>query len=183
MSLYRVLEEQRPTEGDSIVLTVDRNLQRAAFDALGDESGAVVAIEPATGEVLAMVSQPSFNPNLFVHGISMKDYRALTENPETPLLNRAIQGQYPPGSTIKPLTALAGLENGSIDPYTKMFATPFFQLEGEKRKYHDWKRTGHGWVDMIEAITVSSDVYFYDMAHRMREDRYFAITGMEEGSV
>ncbi len=166
----RVLEEQRPTEGDSIVLTVDRDLQQVAYDAIEGESGAVVAIEPATGEVLAMVSQPSFDPNLFVHGISMKDYRTLTENPETPLLNRTIQGQYPPGSTIKPLTALAGLERGTIEPYTKMFAKPFYQLQGEKRKYHDWRRTGHGWVDVIDAITVSSDVYFYDMAHRLGID-------------
>jgi len=166
----RVLEEQRPTEGDSIVLTVDKALQKVAFDALQGESGAVVAVEPATGEVLAMVSRPSFDPNLFVHGISIKDYRALTDNPETPLINRAIQGQYPPGSTIKPLTALAGLENGTVEPYSKMFAKPYFQLQGEKRKYHDWKRTGHGWVNLIDALTVSSDVYFYDTAHRLGID-------------
>lgn len=166
----RVLEEQRPIEGDSIVLTVDRDLQQIAFDAIGDESGALVAIEPATGEVLAMVSKPAFNPNFFVHGISTKDYRVLTDNPETPLLNRTIQGQYPPGSTIKPLTALAGLEKGTITPYTKMFAKPFFQLQGEKRKYHDWKRTGHGWVDLIDALAVSSDVYFYELAHRLGID-------------
>lgn len=167
----RVLDEARPTEGDSIVLTIDRDLQRIAFDALGDESGAIIALEPATGEVLAMVSRPSFDPNLFVHGISTKQYRALTEDKETPLLNRTIQGQYPPGSTIKPLTALAGLENNIIDPDTKYFARPFYQIQGQKRKYRDWKRSGHGWVDMVSALAVSSDVYFYDLAHRMGIDK------------
>ncbi len=167
----RVLEEDRPTEGDSIVLTLDRDLQRVAYDALGDESGAIVAMDPATGEVLAMVSRPSFDPNLFVHGISTKDYRVLTSNVETPLINRAIQGQYPPGSTIKPLTALAGLENNVVDPETKYFARPFYQIQGQERKYRDWKRSGHGWVNVVSALAVSSDVYFYDLAHRLGIDK------------
>jgi len=167
----RVLDEERPTEGDSIVLTLDRDLQQVAYDALGDESGAIVAMDPRTGEVLAMVSRPSYDPNLFVHGISTKDYSALTTNVETPLINRAIQGQYPPGSTIKPLTALAGLENNTIDPATKYFARPFYQIKGQERKYRDWKRSGHGWVNAIDALAVSSDVYFYDMAHRLGIDK------------
>ncbi len=167
----RVLDEERPTEGDSIVLTLDRDLQQVAYDALGDESGAIVAMDPRTGEVLAMVSRPSYDPNLFVHGISTKDYSALTSNVETPLINRAIRGQYPPGSTIKPLTALAGLENNTIDPATKYFARPFYQIKGQERKYRDWKRTGHGWVNVVDALAVSSDVYFYDMAHRLGIDK------------
>lgn len=167
----RVLDEERPTEGDSIVLTLDRDLQRVAFDALENESGAIVVIDPSTGEVLAMVSRPSFDPNLFVHGISTKDYRALTSNVETPLINRATQGQYPPGSTIKPLTALAGLENNVIDPMTKYFARPFYQIKGQERKYRDWKRSGHGWVNVVDALAVSSDVYFYDMSHRLGIDK------------
>lgn len=167
----RVLDEERPTEGDSIVLTLDRDLQQVAYDALGNESGAIVAMDPRTGEVLAMVSRPAYDPNLFVHGISTKDYSALISNVETPLINRAIRGQYPPGSTIKPLTALAGLENNTIDPATKYFARPFYQIKGQERKYRDWKRSGHGWVNVIDALAVSSDVYFYDMSHRLGIDK------------
>lgn len=173
----RVLEEERPTEGDSIVLTLDRDLQQVAYDALGDESGAIVAMDPVSGEVLAMVSRPSYDPNLFVHGISTKDYSALTSNVETPLINRAIRGQYPPGSTIKPLTALAGLENNAIDPATKYFARPFYQIKGQERKYRDWKRSGHGWVNVVDALAVSSDVYFYDMSHRLGIDKMAEMYG------
>lgn len=167
----RVLEEVPATPGEDIHLTLDLRLQEVAEAALGDFLGAVVALDPRNGEVLAFVSKPGFDPNLFVNGIRSGDYKALVENPDRPLFNRALAAAYPPGSTIKPLMGLAGLEHGLITPEFRMFAGPYYQLPNDSHRYRDWKKSGHGWVDLDRAIAQSCDVYFYDLAHRMGIDR------------
>ena len=159
----REIEFNRPTPGHNLYLTVDARLQAAAHEALGDNDGAVVAIAPRTGGVLALVSRPGFDPDLFVDGISSKDYQTLIDNPHQPLFNRALQGQYPPGSTIKPIMALAALETDSIDPQRQIWSPGYITLPGSERRWRDWKREGHGWLDLKEAIFRSSDVYFYKL--------------------
>lgn len=171
----RIIAEDLPEDGDSLVLSVDSRLQKIAYEALEDYTGSVVVIDNRTGEVLAMVSKPSFDPNLFVSGISHKDYNELNSNKERPLYNRSIQGQYPPGSTIKPIAGLTGLHYGVTTAERKIFAGPFYQLPNSKRKYRDWKKEGHGWVDLDKAITQSSDVYFYDLATRLGIDKLHEI--------
>lgn len=167
----RVLEEVPATPGEDIHLTLDLRLQEVAEAALGEFLGAIVALDPRSGEVLALVSRPGFDPNLFVNGIRTADYKALIENPDRPLFNRALAAAYPPGSTIKPLMGLAGLEHQLITPEEIMFAGPYYQLPNDKHRYRDWKRGGHGWVDLDHAIAQSCDVYFYDLAHKMGIDR------------
>jgi penicillin-binding protein 2 len=167
----RVLEEVPATPGEDIHLTLDLRLQEVAEAALGDFLGAVVALDPRNGEVLAFVSKPGFDPNLFVNGIRGGDYKALVENPDRPLFNRALAAAYPPGSTVKPLMGLAGLEHGLITPEFRMFAGPYYQLPNDSHRYRDWKKSGHGWVDLDRAIAQSCDVYFYDLAHRLGIDR------------
>jgi len=167
----RVLEEIPATPGEDIHLSLDVRLQAAADAALGDFLGAIVAIDPRNGEVLAFVSKPTFDPNLFVNGIRTKDYRALMDNPDRPLFNRALSAAYPPGSTVKPMVGLAGLEYDLITPEYRMFAGPFYQLPNDDHRYRDWRKGGHGWVDLDHAIAQSCDVYFYDLAYRMGIDR------------
>lgn len=177
----RELEMHRPTAGESLYLTIDARLQAAAYEALGDNDGAVVAIDPETGGLLAIVSKPSYEPDLFVDGISHANYKALISDPHKPLFNRALQGQYPPGSTVKPVMALAGLETDSIDPEKKVWCPGYITLPGSEHHYRDWKRSGHGWVDMREAIYRSSDVYFYKLALKLGIDnihRYGAMFGL-----
>jgi len=160
----RELEFNRHKLGRSLYLTVDAQLQKAAERALGEHDGAVVALDPETGGLLAMVSKPSYDPSLFVDGISQDDYQRLINNPRRPLFNRALQGQYPPGSTVKPVMALAALETNTIDPTRQVWCPGYFQLPNSQRKYRDWKREGHGWLNLTEAIFRSSDVYFYKLA-------------------
>lgn len=167
----RVLETVASTPGSDLILTIDAELQKVAQDSLGDRKGSVVAMDPVTGEVLAFVSTPTFDPNLFVNGISRAKYSLLRDDPDRPLFNRALTGQYPPGSTIKPIIALAGLHYGVTWADKTMFAGPFYKLPGHKRKYRDWKRGGHGKVDMYKAITQSCDVYFYTLATELGIDR------------
>jgi len=167
----RVLEKVTPSPGSDLILTLDSRLQKIAEDALGEQNGSVVAMDPYTGEVLVFVSKPNFDPNLFVNGISNKQYSALRDNPNSPLFNRALRGQYPPGSTIKPMLALAGLHYGVTWAEKTMYAGPYYKLPGHKRKYHDWKKGGHGKVDMFKAITQSCDVYFYTLANNLGIDR------------
>lgn len=170
--VLRVLDRNDPTPGQDLVLHLDAQLQRVAFDALGDERGAVVAIDPRNGGVLAMVSTPGYDPNLFVNGISTSDYRALRENLDLPLFNRALQGQYPPASTVKPIFALAGLHYGVVTPQTRIRDPGWYKLPNDDRLYRDWKREGHGtWVDLKQAVAESCDTYFYDLAHRLKIDR------------
>lgn len=174
----RQLKFNRPTPGHSLYLTMDSKLQKAAYEALGDHDGAVVAIDPRTGGVLAMVSKPSFDPSLFVDGISHKNYDALIHNMRHPLFNRALQGQYPPGSTVKPIMALAALETHVIDPNKKVFCPGYIKLPGSERKYRDWKRSGHGWLNLVEAIYRSSDVYFYKLGLDLGIDNMYRYATM-----
>ena len=165
------LRIERPAAGNDLELSLDVDLQRVAEEALGAQRGAVVALDPWTGEVLVLASTPTFDPNKFARGISTQDYRDLTTNPDQPLYNRALRGTYPPGSTIKPLMALAGLEAGVITPEDSRFCQGYFKLPKSTRRYRDWKREGHGKVDMHEAIMTSCDVYFYGLAVAMGIDR------------
>lgn len=160
----QVLDRQDPVHGDDLILSLDVLVQQAAWDALGERAGAVVAIDPQDGSVLAMVSKPSFDANAFVRGISGPDYRAILSTPGRPLFNRALQGGYGPGSTIKPFVALAGLELGVITPEKQVFSNGKFFLPGVSRPYHDWKPGGHGWVDMYGALEQSVNTYFYQLA-------------------
>lgn len=173
--VLRVLERQPPEPGKDLRLYLDLDLQREAMAALGDQRGAVVALDPLTGGVLAMVSNPSYDANLFVEGISYADYAKLRGSLDTPLLNRAVQGQYPPGSTIKPLLALGGLAEGFITPDMQVPDPGWYRLPGDDRRYRDWtlrvRGTGHADnVDLRMAIAESCDTYYYDLAHRMGID-------------
>lgn len=169
--VLRVLKHTDPVPGKDLTLSLDLNLQKAAEAALGDRRGAVIAIDPTSGEVLAMISQPSYNPNLFVTGISGKDYAALRDSIDRPLYNRVLRGIYPPGSTIKPVVALAGLDSGVVERSTRIFDPGFFQLPNVDHKYRNWNRGGDGWVNMEAAISRSNDTYFYSLAHRLGIDR------------
>lgn len=160
----RVLERTDPVPGSDLHLNLDAGLQMTAESAFEGYAGAVVALEPDTGAVLAMVSVPSFDPNLFVSGIDEATYRELNQSPRAPLYNRALAGTYPPGSTIKPLMALAGLELGVREPDHEFNCPGYFQLPGEERRYRDWKRRGHGQVDLAQSIYESCDVYYYKLA-------------------
>ncbi|MEW7977593.1 MAG: penicillin-binding protein 2 [Candidatus Sedimenticola endophacoides] len=165
------LESQPPVPGDDLYLTIDARLQATIIDAFGEENGAAAAIDPATGEVLALVSKPGFDTNLFVEGISPGNYKALQQSPDKPLFNRAMRGQYPPGSTIKPFIGLAGLEYGATTPGKRIHCTGSYSLPNSSHRYRDWKKTGHGHVDLTDAITQSCDVYYYDLANRLGVDR------------
>ena len=160
-----------PIAGSNIYLTLDMDLQKIAYDALGEYNGAIVAIDIKTGGVLAFVSRPGFDPNPFVTGISFKEYKALQDSSDQPLYNRALRGLYPPGSTVKPFLALAGLEYGVINVGHRHFCPGYYKLPNVDHKYRDWKKGGHGMVDMNEAITQSCDVYFYDLALSLGIDR------------
>lgn len=168
--VLRVLEKSPPTPGQDIHLHLDARLQEVAEQALAARRGAVVAIDTLTGGILAMVSQPSFNPNLFVTGIDVKTYAALRDSPDLPLFNRSIRGQYPPGSTMKPFIALAGLEHGYTSWEHKIYDPGWLQISKDGRFYRDWKKWGHGRVNLEDAIVQSCDTYFYDMALRLDVD-------------
>ncbi|CAL1241160.1 penicillin-binding protein 2 [Candidatus Methylocalor cossyra] len=167
----RVLGTREALAGADLYLSLDIRLQKAALDALGGYTGAVAAIEPATGRVLALVSKPSFDPNPFVHGIGKDQYEALRNAPDQPLYDRALRGLYPPGSTVKPFVALAGLELLGISPARRVYCPGYYRLPNASHKYRDWRKGGHGAVDMKYAITQSCDVYFYDLAHQLGIDR------------
>lgn len=173
----RVLERQSPVAGKDLVLGIDAGLQAVAEAAMAGHTGSVVAIDPRNGDVLAMVSVPQFDPNLFVNGISSKDYNRLRDDLDQPLFNRSLTGQYPPGSTIKPLMGLAGLDYQVTWAGKTMYAGPFYMLKNDERKYRDWKKTGHGTVNLDKAITQSCDVYFYDLAFKLGIDRMHEFMG------
>lgn len=166
MRVLRTLEREPPVPGKDLQLHMDRRLQETAFVAMDGRRGAVVAIDVKTGGVLAMLSTPTYDTNLFVTGISHKDYNALKDSPDLPLFDRVIQGGYPPASTIKPALGLAGLDARTISIEHRIFDPGYFKLENDDRLYRDWKRTGHGWVNVHKAIVQSSDTFFYDMAYR-----------------
>ncbi len=153
-----------PRPGDDVILTLDIRLQKVAEEALGDFRGAVVALDPRNGDVLAFVSTPGYDPNTFGVGLSAAEFRALQNDPDQPLFNRALQGLYAPGSTIKPVIALAGLHTGTISPAKSTFCPGYFMLPGRRQPYRDWRRGGHGTVSLSDAITRSCDVFFYETA-------------------
>ncbi len=166
----RVLNEIKSSPGKNIYLSIDSRLQLAVDHALGSARGAVVAIQPATGQVLAMVSKPSYDPNQFVVGMNQKDFQALQQSEDRPLYNRAVRGLYSPASTIKPILAIKGLDTGFITPDYTMVDQAKFQLRNNSHPFHDWARQGHGVVDVSKAITSSCDIFFYDLANRMGID-------------
>jgi penicillin-binding protein 2 len=158
------LESKAPVPGDNIVLSLDMRLQLAAQEALKDARGAAVAIDPRNGDVLALVSTPSFDPNRFAAGLSRADYNALTIDADKPLVNRALAGTYPPGSTVKPFISLVALEHETIDPHKPVYCPGEYHLPGQTHRYREGKGGVHGPVDMHEAIVRSCDVYYYQLA-------------------
>ena len=161
------LERREPMAGKDLYLAVDARVQKAAEDALAGRRAAVVAIDPGNGDVLAFVSTPTFDPNGFARGLTYAEYAALSENIDVPLFDRALRGEYPPGSTIKPLIALGALEHGVVDADTTKLCRGAFQLPGSSHRFRDWKKGGHGTVNLHSAIAQSCDVYFYSVADRM----------------
>lgn len=168
--IIRTLDFSPPLPGQDIVLNIDIELQLEAEKAFAGQRGSVVAIDPQNGGVLALYSSPSYDPNLFVHGISSKNYKKLLTS-DRPLFNRATQGQYPPASTVKPLLALAGLEEEVITPESRVYDIGKYQLKNVERVWRDHTPYGHGWVNVTKAIEVSCDIYFYDMAYKLGIDR------------
>ena len=170
--VLRVIDKVASVSGNDLILNVDIELQQLAEKMLGDLLGAVIAIEPRTGAVVVFVSNPGFDPNLFVHGISHKNYDALQHDIDKPLFNRAIFGQYPPASTFKPFLGLAGIEQRHFGPKESLYCKGHYLLPGDEteRKYRDWKKEGHGKVDFTIAMEQSCDVYFYELAYRSNID-------------
>jgi penicillin-binding protein 2 len=170
--MIRSLGRIQATPGNNVVLTIDSELQKAAWSAIGDRAGAVVVLDPRNGAVLALVSSPSFDPNLFSGGISHDDWETLSNHPKHPMENRSISGQYPPGSTYKPILAAAALEEGLITPETTFYCNGSFEL-GD-RTFRCWQEKGHGNVNLHRAIVESCDVYFYNLGKRLGVDRIAA---------
>jgi len=164
--IIRTLDFTPPTPGKNLTLTLDIELQMIAKRALAGKRGAVVAMNPRTGGVLAMYSNPSYDGNLFVHGISSKNWKKIRNSKDLPLINRTVQG-YPPASTVKPFLALTGLEEKAITAKTKIWDPGWYQLEGLPNKYRDWKKWGHGWVDLNKAIEQSCNIYFFKLAFKL----------------
>jgi penicillin-binding protein 2 len=169
--VLRELDRVPPKPGQHLYLSLDANLQRSAIAAFEGRAGVAVAIDPASGEILCMVSQPSFDPNLFVNGISRKDYAALLAAPHQPLFDRTLRGGYEPGSTIKPFYALAGLELGLRHPDDTVFSTGRFQLPGQSQSYGDWRAGGHGRINLRESLAQSVNTYYYQLAADLGIDR------------
>ena len=168
--VLRVLKQVDPVAGNDIQLYLDLDLQKAAMEALKGKRGAVVALDPRTGGVLALASTPAYDTNSFVTGIGYREYNSLRNNINRPLYNRATLGEYPPASTIKPFIALAALDSGVIKSDYRIFDKGYFQLPGEERRYRNWKRTGDGWTDLVRSLSRSNDVYYYDIAVKMGID-------------
>jgi penicillin-binding protein 2 len=173
----RVLDQTLSTPGQSLYLTIDTRLQAEAEQALGDYNGAIVALDPRNGEVLALVSKPSFDPNLFVSGLDPAMYAQLQKSADQPLFNRAIRGRYPPGSTLKPFVALAGLQYQVVTPTDVAYCPGWYRLKGNDHKYRCWRHGGHGRVDMDRALVESCDVYFYNLALALGIDRLSTFLG------
>ena len=167
----KTLKEVDPVAGANLHLTLDIDLQKTAYEALEKYNGAVVAIDIETGGVLVFVSRPGFDPNPFVIGISNAAYQALQSSPDQPLYNRALRGLYPPGSTIKPFMAMAGLEYNTVGTKQQLFCPGYYQLPNDSHHYRDWRKGGHGPVNVSEAVTQSCDVYFYRLASMLGIDR------------
>ena len=175
--VLRVVERMPPIPGQDLHLTVDTELQAAAVSALAGQRGAIVALEPATGAVLAFVSNPAFDPNEFVNGISVRLYSALRDSPDRPLFNRALQGLYPPGSTIKPAMAISSLHYGVRTASDRTWCPGWLRLPGHAHRYRCWQKSGHGEVDLMRSIAESCDVYFYAAAKDLGIDRMHEMLG------
>lgn len=186
--VIRVLDHTPAISGSNIYLTIDSELQALAFNALGERKGAVVAIDPQNGDVLAMASNPSFDPNLFVQGMSTEEYQALQKAPERPLYNRCLRGTYPLASTVKPFIALEGLDEGIVTEHTKINDPGYYELPNTSMVYRDWR--AHGSVDVHRAIVISCDTYFYyladklgisKMSNALKQFGFGEITGLDVG--
>jgi penicillin-binding protein 2 len=173
----RVLSSTSPTPGDNLILSADSKMQEIAETAFGNRRGALVAINPKTGEVLSFVSMPTFDANLFVDGIDVDSWKSLNDSLDKPLINRPLRGIYPPGSTFKPFVALAGLENGKRTPPFSIQDSGFFTLPNSRHHYRDWKPGGHGMVDIQRAITISCDTFFYGLAMELGIEKLTAFVG------
>jgi penicillin-binding protein 2 len=163
----RVINKVYPQSGKKLYLSMDIRLQKAVYDALKGKRGAAVVIDASNGEVLAIASSPTFDPNLFVSGISQKDYKTLSGSLQRPLFNRAVRGVYPPASTLKPFIGLAGLDKGYVSPKYAIFDSGKFKLPNSSHVYKDWKKMGHGIINFKRAITVSCDTYYYQLGNKM----------------
>lgn len=163
----RVIDKINPHSGAKLYLSIDTRLQKAAYEALKDKRGAVVVINSKNGEILAMVSSPSFDPNIFVSGVSSKEYKKLSNTLQRPMFNRAVRGVYPPASTIKPFVGLAGLDKGFITTSTTIYDPGKYKLSNSSHYYRDWKKTGHGMINFKRSITVSCDTFYYQLGNKM----------------
>jgi len=166
--LMKILDTVQPVSGHHLHLTIDYELQQKAHELLADKNGAVVAMDPSTGEILAIASSPSFNPNLFVDGISRKEWDEVMHHPGRPMFDKAAQGEYPPASTYKIVTAIAGLEEGLCEPHQTVFCPGKYKFGN--RYYGCWKEHGHGSLNIVDAISESCDVYFYQLSRRIGVD-------------
>jgi len=169
--VLKVLDKEPPQPGHNLYLHLDANLQKVAVQAFKGRRGALVAIDPTSGGIMAMVSSPAYDPNLFVNGISHKDYSSLRDSRDIPLFDRASRGQYPPGSTMKPFIGLSFLQAGITDWSETIQDRGWYMLENDERVYRDWKREGHGVVNLTRAIVESCDTYFYEMSFRTGIDQ------------
>ncbi len=169
--IMRSVDREDPIPGADIPLHIDIGLTAKLYDVLGDNRGAIVAIDPRNGGILGLASAPTYDANSFIGGIGQAEYKALQVDRDTPLFNRALRGQYPPGSTIKPMLGLVGLHYGAVSWKTEISDRGFFQLSGNDHKYRDWKKWGHGRVNMDKAVIESCDTYFYEMAVRLGIDQ------------
>ncbi len=160
----RALARTAPKSGNTLILTLDAKLQEIAEQAFGNYRGALVAIDPNNGDILAFISKPGYDPNLFIDGIDSDNWDALNNSPDVPLNNRALRGQYPPGSTIKPFMALTGLHYKEREPGFTISDPGYYTLPGSRHQYRDWKKGGHGSVDMFKSIVISCDTYYYGLA-------------------
>lgn len=163
----RILSQSNPSPGKNLYLTIDTRLQTAAEQALSGHRGAVVAIQPRTGQILALVSEPTYDPNMFVEGINSKDFQSLQQSADRPLYNRALRGLYPLASTIKPYIGLEGIDSGVISPGDTIFDPGWYMLPSSDHVFHDWKRHGHGTVNLQRAVAFSCDTYFFELGHRL----------------
>jgi len=170
-NIVRLMREQPAVRGQDIYLSLDIELQAFIYRALGDYRGSSVMIDPQTGEVLAMVSKPGFDANLFARGISQRQYKRLQEDPHGPMYDRALKGRYPPGSVIKPFMSLAGYHYGVFTPYTRVNCPGYFRVPGPARRFHCWNRHGHGSVNADRAMAQSCDVYYYHLGYQLGIER------------
>lgn len=167
----RTLNEIPPQPGRNLNLSIDIRLQLTAEELLRGMRGSMIMLDPRNGEILAFVSSPSYDPNAFVRGIKNQEYKALLNNPNKPLINRVSQGGYAPASTVKPLLLVMGLNEEVVTPSTRFFGGPYFKLPGSEHKFRDWRKWGHGWMDIFRAVEISADTFFYDLAYKTGIDR------------